>query len=243
MHSKKELIENNIDKIKQMLSESRPLLEISRKIGVKYDTLVIYLRKLKIPYSTNQNRTGIAHHESRVSAIYYIENNKPIASSRLKKKLIEEGFKEKKCERCGITEWMGEEVPLELHHIDGNHYNNKLENLTVLCSNCHKQLHGYNQMNEHPVTEKSLKPKRTPREKRTKIFHKENRFCVVCGRKLTSSQKKYCSRECLHNDVGQNPGKEELQRLIDNGISNQKIGQAYGVSEAAVRKWRKNLNI
>ena len=39
---------------------------------------------------------------------------------------------------------MGQSIPLELHHIDFNHYNNSLDNLQILCSNCHMQVHGYN---------------------------------------------------------------------------------------------------
>lgn len=41
------------------------------------------------------------------------------------------------CEKCGLTEWMGEEIPLQIHHIDGDHYNNDLNNLQILCPNCH----------------------------------------------------------------------------------------------------------
>lgn len=52
-------------------------------------------------------------------------------------RLFEEGLKEKKCEICSITEWMGQPAPLELDHIDGEHYNNEFENLRILCPNCH----------------------------------------------------------------------------------------------------------
>lgn len=143
MHSKSNLIHENLEEIKRKISENVPIAEIARDLGVKYDTLIRYLRKLEIPYATNQNRKGRPHYESRVPASFYLETNTAIDAPKLRKKLIEEGIKEKKCERCGRTEWMGEEIPLELHHKDGNHYNNKLENLAILCSNCHKQLHGY----------------------------------------------------------------------------------------------------
>ena len=43
----------------------------------------------------------------------------------------------RKCECCGLTEWMGKEINLEIHHIDGNRQNNELENLQLLCPNCH----------------------------------------------------------------------------------------------------------
>lgn len=43
----------------------------------------------------------------------------------------------RKCENCGLTEWLGKEITLEIHHIDGDHLNNSLENLQLLCPNCH----------------------------------------------------------------------------------------------------------
>lgn len=42
-----------------------------------------------------------------------------------------------KCVQCKNTEWLGEPIPLELDHIDGNAGNNKPENLRLLCPNCH----------------------------------------------------------------------------------------------------------
>ena len=42
-----------------------------------------------------------------------------------------------KCEKCGLTEWLGKPIPLELHHIDGKELNSTLDNLILLCPNCH----------------------------------------------------------------------------------------------------------
>ena len=53
----------------------------------------------------------------------------------LKKHLIKE--KGHKCESCGNEEWMGFPITLEIHHIDGDKSNNSLENLQLLCPNCH----------------------------------------------------------------------------------------------------------
>ena len=64
---------------------------------------------------------------SRKSAEEFILGNS--GNSAKRKRLIEDGLKEAKCERCGLSEWMGLPIPLELHHIDFNHYNNNLDNL------------------------------------------------------------------------------------------------------------------
>lgn len=51
--------------------------------------------------------------------------------------------REYKCEVCGLSEWMGQSIPLELDHIDGNADNNSPENLRLICPNCHAQTETY----------------------------------------------------------------------------------------------------
>lgn len=43
------------------------------------------------------------------------------------------------CEICGHSIWNGKDIPLEVHHKDGDHLNNDLSNLMLLCPNCHAQ--------------------------------------------------------------------------------------------------------
>ena len=56
-------------------------------------------------------------------------------ASNLRKHLI--ALRDHKCNKCGRTEWMGNPIPLEVHHADGDRTNNDLVNLEVLCLNCH----------------------------------------------------------------------------------------------------------
>lgn len=58
-------------------------------------------------------------------------------SHGLRLKLIKQKIFEEKCYNCNLTEWLGNKIPLELEHIDGNRRNNFIENLTLLCPNCH----------------------------------------------------------------------------------------------------------
>lgn len=67
----------------------------------------------------------------------YLSNKFPISSFKLKLRLLKEDRLIPKCSRCGLTEWLDSPIPLELDHIDGNHSNNQLDNLRLLCPNCH----------------------------------------------------------------------------------------------------------
>lgn len=70
-------------------------------------------------------------------------NGSTYQSYKLKQRLVKEGIKPHRCERCGLNEWFGDIIPLELHHINGNNKDNRLENLQLLCSNCHAQTDNY----------------------------------------------------------------------------------------------------
>ncbi|MBK6998271.1 MAG: HNH endonuclease [Lewinellaceae bacterium] len=52
-----------------------------------------------------------------------------------------------RCENCDLTEWLASPIPLELHHKDGNRYNNAIENLLLLCPNCHALTDNYRAKN------------------------------------------------------------------------------------------------
>lgn len=57
----------------------------------------------------------------------------------LKERLIKAGLKEDRCERCGLDEWEGAPLSPQVHHRNGEGLDNRLENLQLLCPNCHSQ--------------------------------------------------------------------------------------------------------
>jgi 5-methylcytosine-specific restriction endonuclease McrA len=67
----------------------------------------------------------------------------------LKLRLVKAGLKDGLCERCGLDAWHGEPLHLALHHMNGDRLDNRLENLELLCPNCHSQTHTYSGRNGH----------------------------------------------------------------------------------------------
>jgi hypothetical protein len=66
-----------------------------------------------------------------------------------KKRLIDEGIKEDRCEECGITHWRGRKLSIQLHHKNGDGTDHRIENLELLCPNCHSLTDTYGGRNGH----------------------------------------------------------------------------------------------
>jgi hypothetical protein len=65
----------------------------------------------------------------------------------VKLRLLREGLKKRRCERCGLAEWRGQPLSMALHHINGDGQDNRLENLELLCPNCHAQTDNFSSRN------------------------------------------------------------------------------------------------
>lgn len=82
---------------------------------------------------------GITYHnKSRVKLEDLLVNGSSVQSYKLKKRLYESGLKLEACELCGWAQLSKDgRIPLELDHINGVHSDNRIENLRILCPNCH----------------------------------------------------------------------------------------------------------
>jgi hypothetical protein len=134
------------EQIIKWIEECRSKAFICKELECKPITLDSYLKYFGIEYKGNRGAKGYKDKLNRKSALEYL-NSTCIKSHKLKIKLIEDGLKEKKCEECKLNKWNGKEIPLELHHTDGNRFNNKLENIKILCPNCHGQTPNYSGKN------------------------------------------------------------------------------------------------
>lgn len=148
---------------------------------------------------------------------YYLSNEHPISSSDLKQKIFAEGFRERKCCRCGITEWQGQPAPLELHHIDGNSDNNLPENLEILCSNCHAQTTNHR------------------RKKNSGHRLPVSKTCSVCGTMIAETSK--LCRVCQGHTWRRADYPDPLQLNQETEeIGFKAVGLKYGVTGNSIKK-------
>jgi 5-methylcytosine-specific restriction endonuclease McrA len=92
-------------------------------------------------YCPNKPGKGIRKNSPAIPLFDIIHHNlhPQYQSFKLKRRLIQEGIKNCKCEHCGIEVWNGKPLVMELHHVDGNSKNHYIDNLRLLCPNCHSQ--------------------------------------------------------------------------------------------------------
>lgn len=73
--------------------------------------------------------------------------NRPRSRGHIRARILRAGLKEERCERCGRDEWLDEPLRVTLHHVNGDPYDNRLENLKFLCPNCHSQTSNFSGRN------------------------------------------------------------------------------------------------
>jgi Zn finger protein HypA/HybF involved in hydrogenase expression len=145
-----------------------------------------------------------------------IENSTYQNTTNLKNRLVNEGLLEYKCENCGNKgKWMDEPISLHLDHINGINNDNRLNNLRLLCPNCHSQTKTYGG--------KRFK----------KTYHCE------CGKEKDKYSKLCNTCDKFNKRKVERPSHEELIKEIEE-FGYSATGRKYGVSDNAIRKWDKS---
>ena len=140
------------DEILEAIESTESMRKASEKLKLKFSTFRRKATKFGL-YKPNQGRRGIKREEyenksQQISLDKILKGDFPFyGTNNLKKRLLKSGIMENRCEICNITEWMDKKIVCELDHIDGNSRNHKLENLRILCPNCHSQTLTYSGKN------------------------------------------------------------------------------------------------
>lgn len=269
----------NKEELQKIILESTSVSEVLKKLGrscrgTNHSKMVNYLKEHpEINTETlvgrriqRVNRKGIPL--KKLSEVL-VENSSG-NSHKLKLRLIKEGVKEEKCEICGNSEWMGEKIPLDLHHINGDHFDNRLENLIILCPNCHRLTDNWGYKNSsidlickqisEQTAEDKMKLLLEREEKRqqeilenkykygeirkTPIKEKVKKYCLRCGKEIKWRGEKYCSQECATiANAKIYPTKEELLETSKNFKSLEEMARSYKLSGNGLKKWLNKYKI
>ena len=134
----------------QIIQESYSYSDCLRALGLgtKGGSSTDVLKRRIAELQCDISHFGIQHKGGGNQAKYtldeiLIENSTYANISSLKKRLVNEGRMEYKCEKCGISEWLGEPLSLHLDHKNGINNDHRQENLRFLCPNCHSQTETY----------------------------------------------------------------------------------------------------
>lgn len=213
----------NIDKIKEAVATSINITEVLDKINVPRQgnnskTLKKILESNNIDYSHFTGRARTYKPSRTINIDDYLNNKVKVSSYLLKRTLFKVGYKNNKCELCGIDTWNGKPINCQLHHINGNHLDNKLENLQILCPNCHSQTDNYcgNANSDR----------------------KKVKFCPDCGKKITRTSARCTICSFKYKRKVNRPSKESLLKEKET-MNFCEMGRKYGVSDNTIRKWLK----
>lgn len=128
------------------VAESTSMAQVLRRIGLRpaggnYEQVKMRIASLRL---ATEHWTGQAHlrgksnpHVRRHPLESILRRGTYYQSNKLRKRLLREGILEAKCSSCGGVEWLGKAIPLELDHVDGDKTNNELDNIRLICPNCH----------------------------------------------------------------------------------------------------------
>ena len=133
------------EKLIEAAKNEPTMARAAAKCKIHYNTFIRRAKRLGV-YEPNQGAKGTkrGRYRTRIPTEEILEGKHPqYQTYKLRNRLIEESILGYECSACGINDHMGIPISLELDHINGDRRDHRLENLRLLCPNCHSQTPTY----------------------------------------------------------------------------------------------------
>jgi hypothetical protein len=213
------------------------LLGICNPSGGMYLSLKKRIAKLNLDVKSQWSpwRVNVTPFNRLEDREYFAPNTKH-GGAEMRKRICDEKLIPYRCAFCGNEgKWNGMTLHLEIDHVNGDHYDNRLENLRFLCPNCHSLTSTFGGRNKNRYDDSPLIKKE---KQRTYLPIKTQATCQICGKELTRWSRSGLCLSCanLKKRKVKRPTKFELVRLLQFH-SFEFLAKQYGVSSRAIRKW------
>ena len=138
------------EEISEIVQTSYSNREVARKLGYAVDGggTMASLKKMYLELELDTSHfKGQGWNKENYNYDVFTNGTKKKNGKSTKQTLI--ALRGRKCECCGLEEWMGQPINLEIHHLNGNRSDNDLSNLQLLCPNCHSYTPTFNRKNNN----------------------------------------------------------------------------------------------